>query len=384
MICSHSKETATTDKPHLYLSESSSLFPNKPPTGDRASLMNRAPLIILGVLVVGSAGFGLYQLDQVRKLNQNAAAWDNERAALQKRIRELQQRNGEPERPASALPRAEAGPLVEGARGPRPRASEPVPGGDTPAARFRGRPDNNRLGAMMASPEMQKLMAVQQKSALDGHYAALFKQLQLSPADLEKFKNLLVDKQASVMDVMAAARSEGLGGREDRDQVRQLVQDARAEVDDNIRSVLGDAAYAQYQNFEATQPQRSVVNQLEQRLSYSPTPLTDSQSRQLVQILADTSAAAAGQAGQMMATATFMPVPGGRAGGVTITDDAITRAQGILSAQQVSAMQALQQEQQAGALLMKQMRSNFQGPTPASGTNSPARTAGPTSVVPKP
>ena len=39
----------------------------------------------------------------------------------------------------------------------------------------------------MESPEIQQLMALQRKAGLDSRYAALFKALNLSPAQLERF-----------------------------------------------------------------------------------------------------------------------------------------------------------------------------------------------------
>ena len=185
------------------------------------------------------------------------------------------------------------------------------------------------------------------------------------------------------MDVMAAARSQGLTGREKRDELRQLVSDTQAEIDGSIRTTLGDSAYSDFKNYEATLPQRAVVSQLSQRLSYSSAPLNDTQAEQLVQILAANSPApnsdnranpaaplvqafAAGNPRLGQAAAFF----GGNS--VPITDAVITQAQGVLAPPQVAALQSLQQEQQAAAQLMKQMRSvNGGGPQGATGTNVP-------------
>lgn len=339
--------------------------------------MNRLVLIILGVLVLASAGFGVYQLDQVQKLTQTASAWDSERAALQKKIWDLQRQNGELERRRA---RAGTGTLAADDNGAGPRDGQPN-GGPGGQAGFRARPDGGRFGAILSNPEMQKLMAVQQKGALDNRYSSLFKQLNLSPADLDKFKNLLVEKQTAVMDVMAAARSEGLTGRDNRDQIRELVQNAQNEVDNTIKATLGDAAYTQYQSYEATQPQRTVVSQLEQRLSYSSTPLSDTQSQQLVQILAATTPTRENNGNGVMAGA----APGGGgpfSAGSKITADAIGQAQGVLSAQQMSALQGLQQEQQAAAQLRQQMRASMQNQAPSAPTTvvnqTPVPKAGPT------
>ncbi len=336
--------------------------------------MNRLPQIILAALVLASAGFGLIQLNEVQKLKQSAAAWDEMRAALQKRIWELQKRNSELEnRPVSA-PAAPTGAVAAESSSDDARRDE---NGGPPRPPNRGNRD--RFEAMMANPEAQKLIALQQKAALDGRYSSLFKQLQLSPADLEKFKNLLVEKQSATMDVMAAARAQGLSPRDNRDEFRQLVQNAQNEVDNTIRSTLGDTAYTQYQSYEATAPQRAVVSQLDQRLSYSSTPLTDSQSQQLVQILAQTTPANSNAGRASGAASVFSAMGGGPGGafgggGTPITADAVTQAQGILSTQQLSALQALQQEQQASAQLRQQMRDNFknQAPSGSSTTVTPA------------
>ena len=59
------------------------------------------------------------------------------------------------------------------------------------------------LMAVMERPEVQKLMAIQQKGQLDSRYAALFKNLNLSPEQLDKFKTLLVERQTAMQDVVA-------------------------------------------------------------------------------------------------------------------------------------------------------------------------------------
>ena len=337
--------------------------------GRRLNLtMRRFTLPVLLVLLLAVAGFSVSQMDDLKKLRQNLSGLDKEREALRKQLWDLQKLNRE------LAARTDRG-------GPVPNGS-PGSGGPTPAegpgagnaAAGRGRLDGGRFAAAFSNPETQHLMAIQQKAALDGRYAALFKQLNLSPADLEKFKNLLVEKQSALMDVMAAARAEGLDPRASRDEIRTLVQNAQAEVDTSIQSSLGDAAFAQYKNYEATLPQRGVVDQLSQRLSYSTTPLTDTQSTQLISILAANTPA--GQGGGNAVAGLVQTFAGGGPGGqvasmmargsVPITDTVIAQAQGVLAPQQVTALQNLQQEQQASAQLMQQMRANFGGPRPNS------------------
>lgn len=322
----------------------------------------------LGVLLLGVTFFASSQKAEADRLRASLTELGKQRDALRKQVWDLQK--GKQELAArtereSALATDETRVAGDNAR----------PAGSVALTQVR--PDGGAFANAMNSPEVQQLMAIQQKAGLDGRYAALFKKLNLSPADLEKFKGLLVEKQLAITDVLAAARNQGLTGRGSRDEIRQLVEDTQAEIDGNIRTAMGESAYAEYKNYETTLPQRAVVSQLEQRLSYSSTPLNDTQTEQLVQILAaNTPATSNGNRGNLVAplVQTFaagnprlgqaVAMMGGT--GVPLTDTVIAQAQGVLMPTQVAALQGLQQEQQAAAQLMQQMRStNGRGPQPS-------------------
>ncbi|QYM77593.1 hypothetical protein K0B96_09660 [Horticoccus luteus] len=225
------------------------------------------------------------------------------------------------------------------------------------------------------NPEAQKLVAMQQRAALDGHYATLFKKLALTPAQLAQFKNLLVEKQSALIDVAAAARAQGINPRTDRDEFRQMVTQAQTEVDNNIRSVLGDDGYADYQQYQKTLPQRTAVDQFAQRLSYTSTPLTDAQTDQLVQILADTAATNANPASGLSARGNMLASMGVSMGGAQISNEALTRAQGVLSPDQLTALQNYQQEQLQQQELMRSLRQQREGAGTAPPRPSPNATA---------
>lgn len=281
-----------------------------------------------------------------------AAALNNdERAALQKRIWTTEQRRAELEKQVAA--RTDISGPADGATADSPTASFAE---EPPARRAFRRPNFN---AVMERPEMQKLFALQRRAALDGHYSALFKSLNLTPDQLEKFKTLLVDKSTATADVAMAAREQGVNPRTDRDAYRKLLADAQANVDADIRAVLGDAGFAQYQHYEQTQPQRSVVGQLEQRLSYTPTPLSSEQSAQLVNILANASSATL-PGGPGFANRTAAGLLGVNTGQAAISEAAINQSLGLLAGPQIDALRQLQQEQQAQAELGAAMRREFQ------------------------
>lgn len=336
----------------------------------------RLTVVVLALAVATGVFYAVQQQKALKSARLAAESLEKERNDLRKKLWDAEKRRGDLE---AQLRNRPAGSGTEaGAEGPPPSPEAAVVDA---AIRFAGAGEGGPFGRFMAAmdnPEVQRLLATQQRGALDARYAALFKSLNLSPAQLEQFKNLLVEKRTAVADVMAAARSQGLTGRENRDELRALVQNAQAEVDASIRASIGDAAYAQYQNFEQTQAQRSVVSQLQQRLSYSGTPLNDAQSEQLVQVLAATTEQRNPGAGGIRTAVGRIGFGG--SGGAQITDQAVAQASTVLDAAQVQALQQLQQEQQAQAQLARIVREQTRngrnsGGTSASGNSSTATPA---------
>lgn len=313
-------------------------------------------LIVLALTTIGSAMLAWRQHQELVQLR--AAAFDpTERAAWQKRLSDLEAKRTELEQELVAARQLPPEPEPPAFATATP-AAFPAVGQGAPvmaAQRFRPNP--------MDDPEVQQLMTLQLKASLDFRYADLFKSLRLTPAQLDKFKNLLVEKNTAVADVMAAARQEGISRRADREAFDKLVADAQAEVDESIRQTLGEAAYAQYKEFEQTGPQRAVANQLEQRLSYSSTPLTSDQASQLVRILSANAAGGSDSSSQVSIG------PGARGRMPTITDAVINQARGVLAAPQVEALIQIQQEQQAQAQLSAAMRRRAESFRPATQTS---------------
>jgi hypothetical protein len=225
------------------------------------------------------------------------------------------------------------------------------------------------IRATLEKPEVQSLIAVQQKAALDTRYAALFKNLNLPAEQLDKLKTLLVEKQTAMQDVLAVARAQGVNPRDDPEGFRKLVASAQSDIDNNIRATLGEQGFSQYEQYQQTLPQRAVVNQLQQRLSYSGAPLSDAQSEQLVQILAstapqraDTNNGGGDRAGRGGFGGGFPGVVAGGMGDagagrtVNISKDAVNLSQSVLQPAQVQALQQLRDAQQAQQQLQKIMR----------------------------
>lgn len=295
-------------------------------------------ILLLALATVSSGWIAWNQTGRLAALQQDLLKASASAAAVKPKAAPVSV--AEVKTPEAAKPAAESEP-----------AAEP---GEQPGQRQQR---NNRpnFAALMANPEFAKAVGVQQRAALDGRYADLFKSLNLSPEQLEKFKSLLIERQSARMDVMSAARENGLNPRENRDEINKMISEAQAEVDANIKTALGESVYNQYHNYESTQSQRAVVSQLDQRLSYSSTPLNGTQSAFLVNALAASGSATTG--GEPVG-------PGGAWGGrsgATITDTVIQQAQSVLTPDQLGALKQIQAEQQAQQKLRDLMRGSGQG-----------------------
>ncbi len=339
-------------------------------------------LVILTCVTLGTAALAWKQYQELIQLRAASLGAD-ERADLQKRLWAAEKRAKELADQLAALRNRAGGDEVAFVEGGDP--ANPDANRTDRRARGPGGP-GGRGGDFMAAmqkPEIQRLLATQQKAALDSRYAALFKSLNLTPAQLDKFKNLLVERQASVMDVMAASNGQGLN----RDEMRKLVEGSQAEIDASIKAAIGDAAYSQYQNYDKTAAQRTTTDQLTQRLSYSGTPLTADQSAAMLQILTQTAAARTAATGATTNVAVAIDTGGGRGGGgiamnfgggsgTQITDATIAMAQGVLSGPQVEALKQIQTEQKAQQQISQAFRQTMGGAATGTTTTTNTRKKG--------
>ena len=323
---------------------------------------------------------------QVIKLRA-AALDDPARADLQKRLWDLEKRNKDLEAQLANRRARGGGGADEG--GAADAAGNAADAG-RPGGRFNRRGGFANIATLLDNPEFNKLWTQEQKSRVKLAYADLFKRLNLTPDQADKLNDLLVERQESVLDVLSAARAQGVSGR---DQIGALIQQANASVDSQIQSLLGTDGYAQYNNYLQTQPQRNQVNELQTRLAAAGVPqLQDYQTQQLTQILAQNAESGSGGGGQRGGGIGGM---GGVMGGIfgnnvtgpTIAPNAVTQAGTVLTAEQLQTLQQMQQEQATQQQVMSLLRQTFmnggQG-SAAGGAAAGAATGAATTATPRP
>lgn len=331
-----------------------------------------------------------------------ASALDRgERAALQKRLWDLEKVNRTlQDQVASTRSSPESDPAAPG------NSPDAGSGRRPPERGARGESGLQQAAALrelMSRPEVQAMINQQQKAGIEARYAPLFKLLNLNTDQAAKLTSLLAERNTTRQDVFAAAQEQGINPRSNPEAFRKLLADAQNELNRGIQSVIGERGLEQLQNFEQTVPQRALVGELQQRLSYTSNPLTPTQSEQLIQILAKNSpprpaSSDAPQPGVM--TGRVLPVdllgggpsaPGAstlpgviesafRVGGAPISNAAVSEAQVVLSPPQLATLQQMQQQQQA----QQQLQQMFREAAAPTGTRTPPAGEGsPTQAAPK-
>ena len=135
------------------------------------------------------------------------------------------------------------------------------------------------MAKMMKDPEMKKAIVAQQGALIKKMYGPLFKSLNLSPEETEKFNSLLSAHQLAAMDAGTAL----MGGDGDKAEATKNVQDETKQYEDQVKQLLGDERYNEYTDYKQSLTDRMALDQFKGQMG--DTPLNEDQSRQLLQLM---------------------------------------------------------------------------------------------------
>ena len=146
------------------------------------------------------------------------------------------------------------------------------------------------LGAVLSDPKMREMIKSQQKAfmgpLIDKEYGALFKQLNLTSDQSAALKDLLQKKMMAGTDSGFSMLDGSLDATQRADLAKQ-VKSQTDEIDNQIKQMLGDENYQTFQTYEKTVPDRMTASQFSDQLAGSATALTADQQQQLVQAMGD-------------------------------------------------------------------------------------------------
>lgn len=134
---------------------------------------------------------------------------------------------------------------------------------------------------IIEDPEMQKKkQREQRKDILNGIYDDLFKELALSPEELEMLKDLLIDKIDS--NKLDYNLFKNVPESEIDEYINKSNED-RKKIHARIKEFLGDERYEAYQEYQKTIPYRQIVTDFKSKIESSNNRLDEWQESQLLQ-----------------------------------------------------------------------------------------------------
>ena len=133
------------------------------------------------------------------------------------------------------------------------------------------------LSKMMSDPAMKEMMRSQQKSMIETMYGRLFKEMNLTPEERQKFSELLLDQQTKAMEAGMGLFEEG-----GLTNVTQSVQAQQKESEEQLKALLGEERFTQYQEYQKTVGDRMQLDQLRRQMETAGTPVQDEQLQQLL------------------------------------------------------------------------------------------------------
>jgi hypothetical protein len=133
----------------------------------------------------------------------------------------------------------------------------------------------NFFKQMLENPERRQMFIDANKGRVERGYAALFKKLNFSDEEAGIFMSLLAERTLFQRGLQMAA--------DDQKAVAQANLDT---LDAGLAELLGEEGYASYEEYQGSLSQRRTVDNLNRKLSYSGTPLSDEAAENLISMMA--------------------------------------------------------------------------------------------------
>lgn len=242
--------------------------------------------IVALLAISGAFYFGIGK----RRAEISAAEATLERASLQASLASAEQRTVQAEQEAAAK-RNGAEVNEKPSSGGVAKAAGKSNAAVTPTTGFRATPPPTD------SEGVQRM----REDALDATYAALFRQLEFAPAQIERFKTIklqMLEKRNQLFGerITAVAPENGrLAEAEVKKIGEQIFREMNAENEASLRGEFGEKLHGQIQHFESTLPVRFLSEQLAAALFHGTAPLEPRQADQLVEVIAKSARNAGGK-----------------------------------------------------------------------------------------
>jgi hypothetical protein len=245
--------------------------------------MTKLQISMVGViLMAGLATPLLLQHQSLKRMREEGNRLREETVSLQQQTSQIDQLAAENQRLSNLLARA------GGSQTPKPEQLGELLRlrGEATRLRASAQADSkaaNPMVEMLKSPAGKEMMKASMRTeglAVARSYAKLFAELHLTPEQTASMKDLMINRTMASADMITAAMS----GQADPAQLQAQAVQVKAEqaaIDGQIKQLLGDDNYTQYQAYGKTLPERMVVTQVADQLADSPMAVGADQEQQL-------------------------------------------------------------------------------------------------------
>lgn len=245
--------------------------------------MTKLQVGVVGViLVAGMATPLLFQHQSLRRLREDNNRLREESQSWQQQTSQTAQLATENQRLSNLLAHTGTAPAIT----PEQRAELLRLRGEATRLRADVQANSkaaNPMAEMFKSPEGREMMKASMRTeglAVARSYAKLLADLHLTPEQTASMKDLLINRTMASADMLTTAMS----GQADPAQLQAQAVQVKAEqaaIDGQIKQLLGDDNYAQYQAYGKTLSERMVVTQVEDQLADGPKAVGADQEQQL-------------------------------------------------------------------------------------------------------
>ncbi|MEO7415191.1 MAG: sigma-70 family RNA polymerase sigma factor [Opitutaceae bacterium] len=245
--------------------------------------LTKIQLGIVGALVIAGAGtIGFQQYSGKNSREGTAASQvDRQESALVRPESSPAKSNltamgAQPSRVAQATEETPAPPA--GTPSPKPTPPQPAAGGVT-AAQIK------RWLAAANDPAVMAGLAAEARALTLQRYSPFFIRSNMPPEKSEALMRLLDDKRQAAMDIAVVSLQRGVDPREDLDLFQVQVLAAKANIEEKIKSFMGEDGYAQFMAYNQEKNQENAFIRIERVVGGSAHTLTADQTTKLQQLL---------------------------------------------------------------------------------------------------
>lgn len=239
----------------------------------KAIVMTTLQKSLIGGAIIVAAGAGIYEARQASQVRRQNAALEEKHAALTKQVEALQQERNETSNRLAMVSAelAKSNPQqyspevlkLRGQVGTLRQTLSDISATNVPTS---------GIAKMMRDPAMKEYIHQVQLKMIRDRYEPLFKQLNLTPENSEKFAQLVGDLWAR-----------GTAAVSGDDSAKQELHDANEKTSQELASLLGQDGYKSYKEFEMQMPARATIKQLDDKLGEGR--LTDDQGTKLAALV---------------------------------------------------------------------------------------------------